>query len=176
MERGTNSTLRFKVELQRFMVSKQGSSAYALPMSDPQPQDDSALRFDKTYRDSNGEFRVTMDEDAMIVMGFDGRGSIQGTWALVGILDEVTALLDAHEKVRCVVDLRGLSSTPLRAQLILGKWLFQHRGNVKAIAIYGARPWEKKLAKAVMKIARLKQVAFLDHEKAARDWIATAGD
>ena len=135
-------------------------------------EDPPSYLVDRTYRDTAGRFRFVLVESTMLAMArFEGRGSLDGTRAFAQMLDDTMALLAADQRVRAICDLSGLSKTPLRAQFVLGKWLFTQRHHCGRIAIFGAANWERRLAKAVFKIARLTDIGFFHTEQEAQQFL-----
>ena len=91
-----------------------------------------------------------------------------GVRAFVRMLDAAIAQIGRENKTRTLVDLRALHSSPIRAQVVLGKWLFKNREVVDRLAVFGGRPWEMKLARGIMALARVREVGFFDDEGPAR--------
>lgn len=133
------------------------------------------LLYDKRYEDPHGWFSFTIDPTFFTTVRFFGRGSMAGTHAFVAMLDDSLALnRETAPQVRSLVDMTHLSGTPLRAQFLIGKWLFGHKTHVERVAIFGARMWERKIAQAVMTIARMDCVAFFKTEDEARRFLDAA--
>ena len=129
-------------------------------------------RYEKRFDDPGyGWFTIVLDADNILHMTIYGRGTVHGTQALVRMLEEVVALREPGERVDAFINLTDLSKTPLRSQLILGKWFVTRRHLVDRVAIFGAKPWETKLAKAVMKIARFERAAFFTTSGQASGWL-----
>lgn len=132
----------------------------------------SPARYANRYEDpATGWFTVTLDADLVLFVTIDGKGTMKGTKAMIGMFNEIAALREEGEQVDAFFDLVGLTKTPLRAQAILAKWLIGHRDLVNRIALVGARAWERKIAQAVLKLARFDRAAFFkSHDEAAR-WL-----
>ena len=64
-----------------------------------------------------------------------------------------------------------MHSTPLRAQFVVGKWLFTRKKQLAQVAVFGGKPIEMKIARAVMTIARMKNAAFYDTREQAMAWL-----
>ncbi len=130
------------------------------------------LLVDDSWRDDGGFFRFVVVEESLIgVVRFNGRGSMGGTRAFLGMLETAAARLEPGQQTRSVVDMTRLTGTPLSAQLVLGKWLLKNRGTVKQLAVFGARPWERRIAKGICKLGRLKAVGFFKYEDEATDFL-----
>jgi|GEM_PF-2240833 len=116
---------------------------------------------DERYQDAAGRFRFVILQDSLVALArFRGKGSVPGTREFARMLEDASNRLPPGSKVKAIADLTELSKTPMRAQFILGKWLFANRSKCGRIAIVGAAAWERKLATAVFKIARLSDIAF----------------
>lgn len=125
---------------------------------------------DKSYRDKVSHFRFVLIKDSMVgVVRFHGKGTVPGTKAFVDLLEESLSVLPEGAKVKSIADLRDLHGTPIRSQFILGKWLFANKKHIDKVTIFGAAAWETKLAKAIFKIARMKNVHFFKNEDEATD-------
>ena len=129
------------------------------------------LLYEKEWRDANGHFRMTVDKNNFGVTRFFGKGSMDGTRAFVVMLDESDAAVGTADDIRAMVDLRELSGAPIRAQFILGKWLMNHKHRFYRIGVFGGKPWEMKLARAVAKIARFKNIGFFGDEKSTLEYL-----
>jgi hypothetical protein len=138
-------------------------------MSTPQPE--AAVRYEKRYFNGQGGFRVVFDERSRATMSFDGKGTMEGTHALVEVLEEVERLMRPGEKVDACVDLSQMDGAPLRSQFVLGKWMVERRQKFGRLAIYGGKAIEMGVARAVMKIAGIQSVGFFDTETQARAWL-----
>ena len=116
---------------------------------------------DREYTDAAGRFRFVILEESLLALArFRGKGTVAGTRAFAEMLEESTQLLPPGRKVMAIADLSELYKTPMRAQFILGKWLLTRRSICGRIAVVGAAAWERKLATAVFKLARLSDIGF----------------
>ena len=130
------------------------------------------FRYSNRYEDPGvGWFTVVLDADRVLFTTVDGKGTVVGTRALVAMYDEVSAMRVDGETVDAFMDLRAFSKTPLRAQAIMGKWLIKHRHQIDRIALVGAKPWERKIAQAVLKFARFDRAAFFETPEEAGTWL-----
>jgi hypothetical protein len=130
-----------------------------------------SYRFDKSYDDGQSRFRFTVDEAYLTIIRFHGKGNMDSAHAFIGMLDEALDVLGRDRKTTAIVDLSDLHGSPLRAQFILGKWLFKNKAIINGIAVFGAAPWETTLAKAIFKIAGMSRVTFCKTEPEARRWL-----
>ena len=129
-------------------------------------------RYTNRYDDPGvGSFTVVVDSDEVFYVTIRGKGTVKGTRALVAMFDEVATLREGDETLDVFMDLTALSKTPLRAQAILGKWLLKNHGLVRRIAMVGAKAWERKLAQAVLKVARFDRAAFFKGAMEAQRWL-----
>ncbi len=124
--------------------------------------------FEREWADGKGgtiTYSIDPEYKARVVM--TGKGSMDGTHAFVKMLDEAIDELGRDKLVESKIDLRRLSHSPMRAQFVLGKWLFGNKKLIKNLAIFGGKAWEMKLARLIMKIARMPRVGFFDTEAQA---------
>jgi len=124
--------------------------------------------FERDWADGKGgtiTYTIDGEYKARIVMG--GKGTMDGTHAFVRMLDDAITELGRDKKVTTKIDLRNLRDSPVRAQFILGKWLFKNKDQVENLAIFGGKAWEMRLARLIMKIARMHRVGFFDTEPQA---------
>lgn len=129
--------------------------------------------FEKTFSDDRGAgFDLRVTEEGLSTTRFFGRGSLEITHAFIDALDEGIDVVPDELIVRGRVDMSELEGTPLRAQFLVGKWLLKNKQRFAKIAVFGARPWEAKVARAVMKIARMRNVGFFDTDREADDYLA----
>ena len=136
-----------------------------------EPNEDGFL-FVREWSDRTGAtitYTIDAEYKARVVM--TGKGSMDGTHAFVRMLNEAIAELGREHKVESKVDLRKLSNSPVRAQFVLGKWLFANKPLIKNLAIFGGKAWEMKLARLIMKIARMPRVGFFDTEAQAMTFL-----
>jgi len=119
---------------------------------------------------------VVLDAQRILFTKVQGKGSVKGTRAVIAMWDEAEELRQGGEQVDGFLDLEGLTKTPLRAQAILAKWLILHLSQIGRVAIFGARPWERKIARAVMKIARFNRADFFVTREEAGRWLRPGAD
>lgn len=141
-------------------------------MSEP---DENGFLFTRDYDDGKGQISYTIDVDYKARVVMKGDGSMSGTNAFVTMLDQALDELGRDKHVFAKVDLRGLSNSPLRAQFVLGKWLFRNKKVIKNLAIFGGKAWEMKLARVIMKIAKMPRVGFFDTEPQAVQFLGWDG-
>ena len=112
-----------------------------------------------------------VDSEYRSFLHFEGKGSMEGTRAFVGFANEAIAEFGENYRSQSLVDLTKLHSAPLRAQFVLGKWLLKNKRYLTQIAVFGGKPFEMAIARAVMKIARMKSVGFFNRGPEARRFL-----
>lgn len=137
-------------------------------MSQPAAAD---VRIHRSHDSGESRYDMTLHHSLLLHIVLGGKGTMQGVERLLAALEEMELLLAPHEKVTALIDLTSLNGAPLRAQLRLGKWLFARRERAARIAIFGGKPVEIAVARAVMKIAHMKHVGFYAHEHEAREFL-----
>ncbi len=123
---------------------------------------------------NGGKTVVKLHEGWECTVLLEGTGSVEGARVLCECLE---AMLDAFPDSppgRVAVDLAGMRKTPLRAQFIIGRWLLAHRERVERVAVFEGQPIEMKIARAVMAIARMKDVGFFDRRADGLAFVARA--
>lgn len=129
------------------------------------------VRLHRSHDTGESRFTLTLHRSMLLHIVLAGKGTNQGVERLLGHLEEMEQDLAPDEKVRALIDLTTLEGAPLRAQLRLGKWLFVRRERAERIAIFGGKPMEIAVARAVMKIAHMKHVGFYAHDHEARTFL-----
>jgi hypothetical protein len=106
--------------------------------------------------------RIDFDLDASgrLRVVFDGRGSLAGAEALCALVDAIRDEVGHSRPIEALVDMRKAGPAPLRAQVIVGRWLLGRKGQITRIAVFGGGKVEMALARAVMTIAGMGQRAF----------------
>ena len=134
-------------------------------------------RYTKRYDDPGvGWFTVVVDSDHMLLVEIHGKGSMPGTRALLAMFDEIASMREGDEILDVLMDLSGLTKTPLRAQAVMAKWLLANRSLVGRVGICGAKPWERRMAKAVLKLARFDRAALFKTRGEAARWLRPERD
>ena len=131
-------------------------------------EDNVAIIFSREYDHGGARITLSFDDAYRGLAVFSGSGTMDGVRAFVRMLDAAIKELGRENKTRTLVDLRSLHSSPIRAQVVLGKWLFMNRDVVDRLAVFGGRAWEMKLARGIMKLARIREVGFYDEQGPAR--------
>ncbi len=127
------------------------------------------LLFHRVYDDGEVRIEVGIDPGYNTTATLAGRGTVRGAKALCEMLDDAANRLGRHNRTRSLVSLEALHDSQIRGQLILGRWLFKNRSLVDAIAVYGGKPWEMRLARAAMQIAQVSSAGFFQtHGEAKR--------
>lgn len=122
----------------------------------------------RVWNEPGQRIDITVDDAYRVAVVFDGKGSMPGARALVDLLEDVRAELGPSVVISGLVDMRKLDGAPLRAQFTIGKWLLSRRKQVSKIAVFGGKPFEMGVARAVMTIAGMGQQAwFGNHLKDA---------
>jgi len=130
----------------------------------------------REWREPGQLILLTLDADHRACVYFDGKGSLDGAKALIDLVDRVRDEV-GHDKVfAAIVDMRDLSGAPLRAQFVIGKWLFARKRQIAKIAVFGGRPFEMKVAQAVMTVARMKNASFFKTLGQAIAWLGWPPD
>jgi hypothetical protein len=132
---------------------------------------ESDLTFERTYRDSRIHIRMILENSHRLRVTFIGKGTNDGTRVMMRYFDEVIGRMGAASQVCGLMDLRQLSKSPILSQVMLGKWLLKNKDRVKKIAIFGAKPWERRISKAIMKLARMERADFFKSEPDAMAWL-----
>ena len=96
---------------------------------------------------------ITVDAAHRTVVVFDGKGSMAGAKALVDLIESIRDELGPHSLISALVDMRKLDGAPLRAQFTIGKWLLTRKKQMDKVAVFGGKPFEMGIARAVMTIA-----------------------
>ena len=130
------------------------------------------------YQDTFHHQRLTiegsMDASFLIELTLQGQGLAAGTVAFLDMLSAMYGKLPADQLANTIIICENYSGTPLRAQLQIGNWLRRHKNQTGKVAIVGAQAWEARVGKAIMKIARMKTIAFFKQEAVAREWLHAA--
>ncbi|MFO0751313.1 MAG: STAS/SEC14 domain-containing protein [Myxococcota bacterium] len=121
-------------------------------------------RAERHWHEPGQDIDITVDHDHRVVVVFRGRGSLDGARALIELVDSVRDELGHTTVISTLVDMRLLDGAPLRAQFIIGKWLLARRKQVDRVAVFGGKPFEMGLARAVMTIAGMgAKASFGNH-------------
>lgn len=129
------------------------------------------IRIARTHEAAGSRFTLTLNDSLLLHIVLAGKGTAHGVEILLGHLEEMEQTLAPDERIDALIDLTALNGAPLRAQLRLGKWLLARRERANRIAIFGGKPIEIAVARAVMKIARMHHVSFSAHESEARAFL-----
>ena len=107
---------------------------------------------------------------------FSGKGTMDGARAFLRFVNEAIEEFGDEYLTTSLVDLSQLHGAPIRSQFLLGKWLFKNKRYIAKIAVFGGKPYEMAIARAVMKIARMKQVDFFKRGPDARAFLGFPAD
>jgi|GEM_PF-3961271 len=127
--------------------------------------------FQRSYRDHKTWFTAQAHDPCRIVVRFHGRGTVPGTHAFLAVIDEAITEFPDELPKSALLDVSDLKKTPLRSQIIMGHWLLTKKHLIGHVALVGARAWERAIAKAVMKLARMNRIDFFKTEDAAIRWL-----
>lgn len=103
---------------------------------------------------------VEVDALGRMRVVFDGRGSVGGAQALCELIDAVRDEVGHGRTIHALVDMRRAGPAPLRAQLIVGRWLLGRKKQIARIAVFGGGKAEMALARAVVTLAGMGGQAF----------------
>jgi len=121
---------------------------------------------------TDGGFHIGVDAQKRGIMRSHGQGTLEGAHAAIAALEAIFEALGGPLGFTGLVDLRQLKGSPMRAQFVLGRWLHQRRNAFDRVAVYGGRPFEMKMARAVARIAGMKgSVGFFNEEDEARRFV-----
>ncbi len=115
---------------------------------------------ERTWAEPGQRIDITVDDAHRAVVVFDGKGSMPGARALIELIDAIRDELGHEIRISALVDMRRLDGAPLRAQFLIGKWLLTRKKQIAKVAVFGGKPFEMGVARAVMKIAGMGQQAF----------------
>lgn len=116
------------------------------------------------WKEQDQVIDITVDASHRTVVVFDGKGSMAGAKALIDLVESIRDELGHHILITALVDMRKLDGAPLRAQFTLGKWLLMRKKQMDKIAIFGGKPFEMGIARAVMTIAGMgAKASFGNH-------------
>jgi hypothetical protein len=133
-----------------------------------------AFRFEHQHTDTDGGggFTLTVDSGHAARVAFWGKGSMEGARAFVDALDAMKRTRAGQPQMDAAVDLAKLSGSPIRSQLLIGKWLLTNASLFSRIAVFEGKPLEMNLARAIMKIARMDRVGFFHSRAEAESFLA----
>jgi len=132
--------------------------------------------FERDWTRGTSQVKFRVDETHRSFCYFIGKGTMDGARAFLRFADEAIVEFGDEYLTTSLVDLSQLHSAPLRSQFLLGKWLFKNKRYIAKIAVFGGKPYEMAIARAVMKIARMKQVGFFKRGEEARAFLGFPAD
>lgn len=118
------------------------------------------VEFERTHQSERGSYEIILTEQWDLRMTLRGVGTVDSFRHLIDTLEEIYQTYPNTPKIRAGVDLTGGENAPLRAQMMLGKWLLSRRHRVGKLAVFGGPPLPMKIARAVCSIAGMKEAAF----------------
>ena len=110
------------------------------------------------YQDSSVQFEITV-EGVMLKATFKGVSTVPGTDAFI---DEVEKHIAIHGPgvIRILMDLRNLSSVPIRVHIKMSAWLLKIKSQIAQVVVLGGGRAARTLAKG----ARMSNVSFSENE------------
>lgn len=129
------------------------------------------LLVSRRYDDGKVAISFEIDADHNTTVVVVGDGTLGGARAMLGYLDDAVRELGPTFHTRVYFDLSESRGAPLRAQFMFGKWLLGHKRMIARGVVVGARPVERRLAAAAVRIAGLSNVRFFEDGEAARAWL-----
>jgi hypothetical protein len=121
---------------------------------------------ERSWSEPGQHIHITVDAEHRSVVVFDGKGSMPGAKAFVDLVESIREELGAEIRIAALVDMRRLDGAPLRAQFIIGKWLLSRKKRIAKVAVFGGKPFEMGVARAVMKIAGMGEQSFFGNHLA----------
>lgn len=113
----------------------------------------SGMLFEHTHEGEKSSFVAEMGDDRLLTVAFSGTGEMSTTRAFVETMDKLVATHGSGGPIRFAMDLREFEKSPLRAQVMLGRWLMSNKTAFSKIAVFGGKPAEIKMATGIGKIA-----------------------
>jgi len=113
----------------------------------------------------------TMDHEYQITIQFRGSGSPKSTHALLNLLTKMYAKIPKGRQAFALLDCSAYTTTPLRAQFSIGKWVLQNRSKTGYVAVVGAQKREKQIGEAIFKIAQIDRIKFFQEHTKAQLWL-----
>jgi len=118
----------------------------------------------RTWTEPTQRIDITVDAEHRVAVVFTGKGSMPGTKALIDMVESIRAEVGLDVVISALVDMRKLDGAPLRAQIVLGRWVLSRKKDISKVAIFGGKPFEMGLARAVMTIAGMgRKASFGNH-------------
>ena len=136
---------------------------------------EAAPRLQRRYDDGQVCFVVTADASDQVSIVVRGRGTLAGAERMIEYLDEAIAVAGPGRQLRWFFDVAHVRGAPLRSQVLFGRWLFGQRRAVRRAVVFGAAPWERRLATVACKVGGFDAFRFFDehHAADARRWLAS---
>lgn len=128
-------------------------------MSQENPPPSKRWLAERNWSEPTQRIDITVDSEYRMAVVFTGKGSMAGAKALVDLIDSLRTELGHHVMISALVDMRRIDGAPLRAQIVLGRWLMMSKKQIAKVAIFGGKPFEMGIARAVMTIAGMGQKA-----------------
>ena len=129
------------------------------------------LLYENSYQDEKIAIEASMNSLYQMNFHFSGRGSSNGVVAFIDILTKMHEHIPNEENADALLNCLEYGRTPLLSQLQIGKWLLRNKKKTGRISIVGAKALEVKIAKAIMRIARIDRIAFFKNTADAYAWL-----
>jgi hypothetical protein len=120
----------------------------------------------ENYKDQNVHFTLSLAETGLLHVSFTGKGSNPGTRRFISLVEEGIAI-EGTGSLQVLMDMRELTSVPLRSQVMMGKWLMAIKGRLGKVAVVGGG----SVARGLARTAGMKQVRFFQGIAEAEEWL-----
>jgi len=100
-----------------------------------------------------------------------GQGNTEGLGALVGYLDECSALLAHGERASILIDVSRVTTVPARTPLALGRWILAHRHQLHRAGVVVNNGVIRAVTRTVFRIAGVPGVCISTDHGEARRWV-----
>ena len=126
--------------------------------------------YKEEYRCENFFMQGSLSEEFHIDVRFEGRGTTKGTQAFISMLSKMYKEIPENSKATAILDCSKYGKTPIRTQFSIGRWLIKNRTKTGLVAVVGAKRWEEKIGRAIIKITGIKSISFFGDKLAATQW------
>jgi len=125
------------------------------------------VSWSQEYNDGRSQFKMTR-EGGFLTAVFTGEATLAGNAAFTGWVDSQIAAAQP-EKLRVLLDIRGLQSVGFRVKLAMAKWILTARNHLARVAVVGDDPAARALAGAI------NGVQFFETVTEAQAWLNFVG-
>ncbi len=131
-----------------------------------------SARVDRSYQAPRGWLRLVLADGAPLAwVTIQGVGNLEGLDALLGYLDEASALLAPGERVRILIDVSRVTYVPPRVPLALGRWIVAHQHQLDRAGVVVSNGVVQVLTRTVFRIAGVPGVRITTDSANARRWV-----